>query len=233
MLEWLIVSVLFFAFFVQALTGFGSALIAMPLLIGVVGIDTAAPLFALIAQTASIGILIRYRKQWQWREVWRVAVGALIAIPIGVWGAHRLEEHTVMVMLGFLTTGYAAYSLIGLRVPAIQNQHWAYGIGMVAGLLHGAYNTGGPPLVIYGNSQQWQPRAFKSNLQSLFFINGFLALATHFATGHITGHILLQYLIAIPIVIIAQQLGFSLDKHINPERFRKVVQVLLLVLGLL
>ena len=39
---------IFFAIFTQSLTGFGSALISMPLLVGLLGIQIAAPLVALV-----------------------------------------------------------------------------------------------------------------------------------------------------------------------------------------
>jgi uncharacterized membrane protein YfcA len=66
----------------------------------------------------------------------------------------------------------------------------------------------------------------------MFFINGVLAISSHALSGHIDRHILTQFVIAIPVVFIAQQLGFALDKYINPDLFRKGVLVLLIFLGL-
>jgi len=231
-IEWAIFPIIFMAFFIQAFTGFGSALVAMPLLIALVGVETAAPLFALIAQIAGIGFLIKYRDSWNWRAVWRVALASLLAIPAGVWGARQLDQDLVLSLLGLFTLAYALFALGGLVMPAIKQQRWAYGFGFIAGLLHGAYNTGGPPLVMYGTSQQWQPGEFKSNLQSLFFINGILTISTHVVTGHMSTPIIIQFIMALPVVFIAQQLGFSLDKYINPALFRKAVLVLLVILGI-
>lgn len=232
MTELPILLILFFAFFVQALTGFGAALIAMPFMISLVGVQIAVPMFALISQTGRIGMLHQYRKDWNWRSMWRISVGSLIAIPIGVWGAHQIDEQIVMVLLGIITAGYAIFALSGMGIPQIKNQRWSYGVGMLSGLLQGAYNTGGPPLVMYGNSQQWQAGEFKSNIQSIIFINGVLAISTHAAAGNINSSMLTQYLLAVPIILIAQKIGFALDKYINPALFRKGVLILLVLVGL-
>jgi uncharacterized membrane protein YfcA len=230
----LILLILFCAFFIQSLTGFGSALIAMPLLVSLIGIDKAAPMFALVAQVAGLGMLFRYRKEWDWRSVWRVALGAIFAVPIGIWGAQQINERLAMLLLGILTLTYALYALSGIGVPKAKqsNPQWAFGIGAASGLLHGAYNTGGPPLVMYGNSQQWSPPEFKANVQSLFFINGVLAISTHALSGRINSDVLLHFLVAIPVVFIAQKIGFSLDKYINPALFRKGVLILLVIIGI-
>ena len=177
-------------------------------------------------------MLFRYRKEWNWRTVWRVWLGSIFAVPLGIWGAQQINEHLAMLILGILTISYALYALSGLGVPEMKDARWAFGVGAVSGLLHGAYNTGGPPLVMYGNSQQWQPAEFKAYVQSMFFVNGLLAISTHALSGRITGEILLQFLVAIPVVFIAQKIGFSLDKYINPALFRKVVLVLLVIIGL-
>ncbi|MDQ7024098.1 MAG: sulfite exporter TauE/SafE family protein [Anaerolineae bacterium] len=232
MTEWLLFLTLFFAFFVQSLTGFGAALIAMPLLISLVGIQTAVPLFALIAQTGRIGLLHQYRHDWNWRSMWRISVGSLIAIPIGVWGAQQIDEQIVMLLLGIIMAGYALFALSGMVIPIIKNQRWAYAVGLLSGLLQSAYNTGGAPLVIYGSSQRWQAGEFKSNIQSITFINGLLVITSHAASGNIDSPILMRYLFAVPIILIAQKIGFSLDKYINPDLFRKGVLILLVVVGL-
>lgn len=231
-MEPLILPVIFFAFFIQSLTGFGSGLIAMPLLITLLGVEAAAPLFSLVGITSGTLMLARYRGAWQFRSIWRVWIASFIMIPIGVVMATRVDEHLVMAGLGVFTLGYALYALFGATVPRIKNQRWSYGFGLAAGLLHGAYNTGGPPLVIYGSSQNWQPQEFKGNLQGLFFINGLLVICSHFLTGHYTPLVLENFFVTIPVLLIALALGFSLERFVNPDAFRRGVMGLLIIIAL-
>lgn len=67
----LVFAVVFLAVFTQSLTGFGLALVSMPLLTMVLGIQTAAPLVALVALAAEIVLLIYYREALNLSVVWR------------------------------------------------------------------------------------------------------------------------------------------------------------------
>lgn len=228
---WLVVPIMFFAVFVQALAGFGSGLIAMPLLIAVLGLDVAAPAFALTMQIMGVMMMWRYRNSFDWSEVWRVSVAGLVMIPIGIWGAGQISETIVMVLLGIFLIGYSLFSLSGASIPMLHYKS-GFGFGAVSGLLHGAYNTGGPPLVMYGTSQRWHPAKFKVNIASLFFINGIWVIIVHWLSGNITQPVLQNTALMLPTMAIGMILGVSLDRFIQPEQFRHGVFVLLLLIGI-
>lgn len=223
---------IFFAFFVQSLAGFGTGLIAMPVLVSLFGVSKAAPLFLILAQLGLTMMLIRYRTAFSWSAVWRLIIAGAIAIPIGVWGAQLLDERLVTVLLGIFTAGYGVYGLVGMSVPPLENQRWAYVFGGFFGLLAGAYNVGGPPLVIYGTSQDWKAKAFKSNISTLFFIGGIIAILSHWGAGNLTSDVLETALLFIPIMIVGKLSGFAVEHYVNQQQFRRGVLVLLVILGL-
>ncbi|MCS7281859.1 MAG: sulfite exporter TauE/SafE family protein [Anaerolineae bacterium] len=103
--------------------------------------------------------------------------------------------------------------------------------GLIAGMLGGAYNTSGPPLVIYGDARRWEPAEFRGNLQTLFLINDALVIAGHLAAGNITPAVLHGYLLALPGLGLGFLVGGLLAQRLSPKRFRLFVQGLLLVLG--
>ena len=67
---------LFFAFLTFGLTGFGSGLIGMALLTPLLGLATAAPMFAAIAICAECLMFLRYREHIQLQSVWRLATAS-------------------------------------------------------------------------------------------------------------------------------------------------------------
>lgn len=220
------------AMFVQSAAGFGSALIAMPLIIQVLGLAVAAPAFALIGQTSGLIMMLRYRDSLDWRAVSRLLAASLLAIPLSIAVAQRIDQQLALAGLGLVMLAYAGYTLFGPQLPEIQNPRWGYLFGFFNGLLHGAYNTGGPPLVIYGTAARWSPREFKSNIQTVFFINGLMVILTHLLHGNITPRVLHAYVIMLPGLALGLLLGFLLDKRIPPELFRRAVLVLLIILGI-
>lgn len=218
--------------FVQALVGFGSALIAMPLLSQLIGIQTAAPLFAMSAFVGEIIMVLRYRLTFNWSAVWRLMLGSLTGIPIGILSASLVNERLMMLILGGFTLGYALYSLLGLRIMQLRNRGWAFGFGFASGWLSGAFNTGGPPYIIYGTSQNWTPIEFKTNLQSVFVLNSMTVIAAHALRHNITGEVLHYLPLTIPAVLAGLLLGFTLERFVSPARFRTGVLLLLVILGL-
>lgn len=231
MTEIVIAVIVAFAMFIQGATGFGSALVTMPFLIQFLGLQVATPLFALVGQSAVIVMLLRYREHWHLRSIWRILAASLAAIPLSIMLAESVDSHLAMVILGLIMIAYALYGLFGPHIPYIKDERWGFVFGFANGLLHGAYNTGGPPLVIYGNARRWNPGEFKGNLQSIFFINGLLVVATHWLKGNVTPEVLHYYAVMMPGVLVGLFLGFRLDSYIQPETFRRAVLILLIILG--
>jgi len=220
------------AAFTQSLTGFGSALVSMAVLPGLIGIRTAAPLVTLITVTIDVALLARYRQALNLRAIWRLVVALVLGVPLGILVLRRVDERFVLAILGVVIAGYALYALLSPRLPRLEHPAWAYGFGFIAGVLGGAYNTSGPPVVIYGNCQRWPPSEFKGNLQGFFLVNDLLVIAGHALSQNLTPLVWRDYLIVLPALMVGLFVGGRLDRRVDPALFRKIVLVLLVVMGL-
>lgn len=228
----LVVVVVFFAIFVQSVSGFGLGLVAMPFLIRLLGPREAAPLVSLVGMAAGFVMLARYHADFHWGTAWRLALPCLVGIPLGVYGLRALDERFIMIGLGVVVTGYGLYGLIGWQVPSLRHQAWAVGLGLLAGLLSGAYNIGGPPLIIYGHANHWKPFEFKGNLQLIFMLMGFMTIGSHAASGNFTPAIWNDFLLCLPALVLAFVAGFSLDRVIDQVLFQRILLGLLIILGI-
>jgi uncharacterized membrane protein YfcA len=228
----LILLAIFLAVFTQSLAGFGVALIAMALLPAMLGIQTATPLVALIAVTIEIFLLIRYRAALNMRAVWPIALTSIFGIPLGVWTLGKIDENLLLTILGLVITAYALYALLRFELPKLHSPLWATIVGFVAGVLGGAYNTSGPPVIIYGDCRCWPPPEFKSNLQGFFLVSSAFVVINHLLSGNLTPLVIHHYLWALPVLTLGMLTGTSLDRFINPETFRKIVLWLLVLMGL-
>lgn len=231
-MEFVLVAVIvFFGILTQSMIGFGVALICMPLLIHIFDPATAATLVAIFSLPLQLIIIWRYRRALVIRPFWRVMVASVIGIPFGVLLLTRLDRAVILGMLGILLISYALYSLLRLRLPALRAPGWGWGIGLLSGILSGAYNTGGPPLVIYGTCLRWSPEQFKANLQALLLVNSLLVITSHIIAGHVNPVVLQNLVVALPMVIVGTAAGFWLSRYVNETIFRRVVLVALLVIG--
>jgi uncharacterized protein len=224
--------IIFFSVFTQSLTGFGSGLVSMAFLPDVIGVRTAVPLVALVTGTLEFFLLIRYRAAFNIRAVWRMTAASILAIPIGVWTLRNISDKILLPLLGFIMASYALYALLNFRLPRLEHPAWAFLAGFLAGLFSGAYSVGGPPAIIYGTCRGWKPEEFKSNLQGFFLVNDALALVNHGIAGNLTPVVISTYLWALPVIALGIFSGTALDRIIDPQRFRKLVLGLLVVMGL-
>ncbi len=228
----IVIAVLFLGTFTQSATGFGIGLVSMSLLPVILPIQTASPLVALAALTLEGVLLLRYRSAFNLKAIWQVSVGSVIGVPVGIWALKQVDEKIVLMILGVVILGYAAYALLALHLPALDHPIWSYGIGLLAGMLGGAYNTAGPPVIIYGDCRRWLPAEFKSNLQGFFLVNSTVVLSGHLIAHTITPAIGRLYLQSLPFMAAAVLAGVTLDRYLDPLRFRKIVLVLLAFMGL-
>ena len=225
-------SIIALAAFTQSVSGFGSALVAMALLPLVISIHQAVPLVTLMSLTLEIILLRHYRSAINLRALRRVLGGSLLGIPFGLYLLRGVDEASVLRLLGIVLVAYAVYALLKLRLPAFAHPRWGWLFGFAAGLLGGAYNTSGPPMVIYGQSQNWGPDEFKANLQSFFLVNNAIVTLGHAMGGNLTPSVWNYFLLTLPALALGIFVGLKLNYRIDALRFRQIVQVLLIGLGL-
>jgi len=224
--------VVFLGCFTQSLTGFGVALITMSLLPSILGLQVATPLVALVGFVLEFLMLVRYREAIRIKSILGLVLFAMFAIPVGVVYFSKLNENIALFVLGLIIVAYALYALIGFRMPELGHPAWAWLFGFIGGLLGGAYNTSGPPAVVYGNCRKWSPEEFKSNLAGYFMVGSIVVVGTHLVSGNFTHTVWVNFWITFPALLLGFLLGQGMDKWLKPESFRKIVLVLLVMLGL-
>jgi uncharacterized membrane protein YfcA len=231
MTEALVAIVVFCASFVQTLTGFGFALMVMPLITLVLGLRTAAPLVALAGLTLYATNLLRHRAAFNLKEVLPMGAAAALGVPVGVWVLANADENLVRQLLGLILVAYASYALARPKAPRLRCQRWAYPAGFAAGCLGGAYNTPGPPAIVYGSLRRWPKDEFRAAMQALFLLTGFLVVASHVVARHVTADVLTFYLYAAPALGLGILVGSRADRWVDGNRFRTLVNGSVLVLG--
>jgi uncharacterized membrane protein YfcA len=227
-----IVAIVFFAAVVQSLAGFGFALMIMPVITLLLGVQTAAPMVALAALTVYVINVARFRQAVNAGEVFRLAIASAFGIPAGIWLLANVDEALVTRFLGLVLVLYGIYTLLRPVAARIPSRLWVYPAGFLAGCLGAAYNTPGPPAVVYGSSQQWPKDEFRASMQVLFLVNAVLVVSSHLVTGNVTSQVLTYYLFAIPAFVLGIFVGSLVDHRVDSSRFRTIVTVMILALGL-
>lgn len=228
----LVLSIVSCATLLRSTFGFADAMFAMPLLAILIGLKTATPLMAIVAMTISTTILIKNWREVKIKSAWRLFISSLAGIPLGLWFLKGTHDALMKLFLAAVIICFSTYSLIKPRLTAIKNENPAYIFGFFAGVLGGAYNTNGPPVVIYGSLRKWSPITFRATLQGYFFMAGIFICLGHGFAGLWTHTLLSYYLFSLPLVFVFTFIGGRLNRAIPQGKFDRIIHSFLIVIGI-
>jgi uncharacterized protein len=228
----LVIIIIFIAFLVRSTFGFGDALIAMPLLVMSINIQMAAPLMAMLAWCMALMILAKNRHNVNFKMSWKLVISALLGVPVGLLYLTRISETLVSILLALFIIAFAMVRLSGVNIKSKTPSIVVLLVGFISGILGGAYNTNGPPIIMLMSAQNWPPKVFRSTLQSYFFFVGAGVVAGHIAWGNINNQVLTYFVFALPALTGAFFLGEYWFGKFNSEKFYNWVYVLLIIIGL-
>ena len=226
-----VLAVIFLSTLVGSTFGFGLGLISMPLLALIVDIKTATPLIAIVAITTAVFIFSGNWREVDFKSIWKIIVASVVGIPIGLFFLKGTGDSIMKAVLALMIILFSLHSLLG-RIKITLKAEWpAYIFGFLSGILGGAYNMGGPPLIIYGTMKKWPPSNFRAIMYSFFLPAGVFVVSSHYLAGLITEQVMHYYILSIPILIFTTVVGGILNRRIPTEKFHGVIHVFLLLIG--
>jgi hypothetical protein len=228
----LIPIIIFLGSLIYATFGFGDALFAMPFLTMLIGIKTATPLMTLNGTTLALILFIKHRKEIDWKSAKRLVFASMLGIPIGIYFLKNGDEQITKIILGFIIVGVSIYNLFLKKENVKLHYNWSYFFGFIAGILGGAFNTGGPPVAIFGTLSGWTQMQFVSTLQGYFLPSDIFILLGQYLSGLQTKLVWHYYIISLPFLILASVIGSKIRKRIPQGKFNTYIFMLLLVVGI-
>lgn len=228
----LVLAVIFISTFIRSAFGFGDALVAMPLLAVLLGMKTATPLVALVATSIAFTILLRNWRDVRLESAWRLICFTVLGIPIGLIFLKGAHENLMKAILAGIITAFALFNLLRPTFLYLKNDRWAPLFGFIGGILGGAYNTNGPPVVIFGSLRKWPPASFRATMQGYLFPTGFFILVGHGLSGLWTHTVFMHYAAAIPVLLFGVWIGGKVHRSIPRGKFDLCIHVLLICIGL-
>ncbi|HBE02561.1 MAG TPA: hypothetical protein DC049_08800 [Spirochaetia bacterium] len=167
-----ILAVSFAAGIIQGGTGFGYGIFSMALLPFFMDIRHASALLVFSSLTVNFVIFFRLRSFFRFDRLLPLVISAALGVPAGVFFLTAADKNILLFILGIILIAGAAASVFTL--PGKNNEWHAYkaGIpfGLLSGILHGAFAAGGPPTVVFINSQNFSRFRYAASVQFVFGI---------------------------------------------------------------
>src|SRR4030081_2569562 len=141
----------------RGVSGFGSALIFMPLASSIAGPRLVAALLLIIDFIAAAPLVPNAWKHADRKATAVIVFGALIGVPIGTYLLSRLDPVTTRWIISAFVLALLMLLMSGWRYRGRDHAALSVGIGGLSGFCSGLAQTGGPPIVGYwlGRSIAW------------------------------------------------------------------------------
>lgn len=217
--------------FVQGLSGFGFGLVAMAILPALLDFHTASLVVVLFTVPVSLTSLAPLRRHCNWRLGWTLWAGMMCGIPVGLYLMVHAPAPLLIRALGAILIGLSIQELaLPRRVVPFSNA-MGFPMGLVGGVMGGAFNMGGPPAVAYLYSRPWPKEQIVAILQVAFVLSAFTRLAVMGGTGMFTAPVLRLGLWSAVPVVAAVFFGSRLLRRIPQTHLRRGVFIFLGLMG--
>jgi hypothetical protein len=222
--------VLFFAYLVRGIAGFGSGLIAVPLLSLMFPVTTVVPLIVLLDYIGSASQGVKNVDQIAWRDQLALVPFMLAGVGAGLVLLRSIPTSVLARALGAFVIGYAIYQV--LPFPALRGSRVAATyLGALGGLVGTVFGTGGPFYVVYFNLRGLGKTAFRATFAINFLIDGGVRLTAYVAMG-LLGRDTLPYLLAaLPMAVAGLYTGGRVHTRLTQLAFVRLICLLLLGSG--
>jgi len=217
---------------VFGMVGFGTTLVAAPVLAHVLPVTTVVPALALTDLIAASANGFRLGPQVQRPELLRLLPAMLIGSAFGAWVLFAVPVKTLMLLLGVFVVLYA---LNGLRpkapAPPLDGR-WAWWFGGAGGVLSALFGAGGWVYAMYLARRLEDPLQLRATQNAVLTVSSFIRVALFAVAGRLFDlDLLVLVLCLLPAMALGLYLGHHITLRLDRRRFMQVLYGVLLCTG--
>lgn len=240
----ILVTVIFLARWLESIMGFGGTVLSLPILVILIPdmhiTGVLVPVLALGNIVCCTGIVYAGRREIVWREYGIIILWMAIGLPFGFWAAGAANEVMLRLVLGLFVLAVAVGNLIRMAASKVEDADrpetlferiYLRGLVVIAGIIHGMFTTGGPPLVIYAARALKSKGLFRVTLAMVWVTLNVIVVSGWIIDGRIQPTAWPLAAITIPFIILAVYVGDHFHHRMPEGLFRRAAYVLLLISG--
>lgn len=219
--------------FVQGVTGFAFALIAIPLLsVSILPVELV-PTCVLLSLIINIIMYAKRRTKLGIMDIKLLILFGIIGTYPGIWLLNFFSGDIIKFSAGIVIL-FTSLSLFLGKSIKFKNESTGMSItGLISGILNGSTSMSGPPIILYLANNNSHKEEIRSAMPSFGIITNVLAIIIYGFNGNLTGPVLHHFIISAPVLVAGVYAGIYFSKFINEKTFRSIVLSLLLITGFL
>lgn len=231
-LAWVLLAITL-AYAVFGLTGFGGALVAVPMLVQVMPLQDAVPFVLLLDLVCTPIVGFGNHRRVAWPELRRLVPFMLVGVGLGATLLASHRSGWLMVALGVFVLVLALRGLLQASKPeSTVATGWAAPAGLVGGVSGALFGIGGPIYTTYLVRRLPDTEVFRATISMVILVSGVVRLAAFVVTGLMgSAGLWKTAATALPFCLAGLWAGTQLRKRVPGAGLRKLIYVLLAASG--
>jgi uncharacterized protein len=206
----------------RGFSGFGGALIFVPLAGSVTSPQMASALLLVIDGVMTLGMVPEGWRNANRRDVFTMLAGATVGVPAGAAALSLLPSVTLRWIISLVVLCLLVFLISGWRYHGRPKTWLTVGVGAVAGLFGGAAQMSGPPIVAYWLGGAFPRSVVRASLVLYFALASVLSVTSYLFGGILTAEVLLISLAAGPVYGIGLAAGSRMFGIASEVTFRRI-----------
>jgi uncharacterized membrane protein YfcA len=218
---------------VFGISGFGAALITIPLATHLVPLKYALALFVLADLAAALMVGLEKPKNALRAEWTRLVPMILVGTALGVTLLVNLPRAAGMLLLGLFVLGFGVYTLLPKARARVIAPGWAWLAGLAGGITSTVFGAGGPPYAIYLSQRGLTKEQYRATM-GLATLTSISVRAVAFTlTGLLlVADVWLKAVAVVPASLLGIWVARRIFRRVSREALLKFVAVLLVASGI-
>ena len=228
----LLAAIAFVGALIFGITGFGSALVTIPLATHLVPLPTALALFAVVDLGSALSVGLENPRNAVRGEWMRLVPMILAGTALGVTLLVHLPRQAGTALLGAFVVSYALYSLVRHAPANVIRPAWGWLAGLAGGITSTLFGAGGPPYAIYLSHRGLTKEQFRATMGFATMASISLRVVAFFLTGLLLdSRIWFSELLMVPAALAGIYISKKIFLRVSRETLLRLVALLLLASG--
>lgn len=210
----------------QSASGFGMALIAIPLLLLFTDVQTAVVGITVLGAVLTTGASIRYRRDADWSIASKLSSAAIVGMPIGLVVLSLVESTILTGVIALLVLAFTWFTWRGVSIR--RGRVITLGTGLLSGALLTSTGMNGPPLVASLQAMGLDKDRLRATLQVTFSAQDLVAVLGFWVVGQLSLDALVVAASGLPGVVLGWALGDLVFRRVSPAQFKGILLLVLL-----
>ena len=223
---------IFLGFFIQTLIGFAGALIALPILLLVLGLQDAIAYISIFYFFSSVYLIAQEWKHIDRKIILKLAIATVLGVGLGIWVLAHGKPLILKKALGIFILLYVSYTIYA-KDKVFKQPKLNFIFGLAGGFFSGLFSTGGPLYVIVVKNSAVSMKSFRATMFGILGLITAIRIPTLYTAGILNAEQLLYALYIMPVFILAIYLGKKAYVKINEVLLKRGVLAMLFLSGIM